>query len=192
MLTRARIGVCQPSKASFLEEFSVSDETRAVDAYKVYSDSRIRFDYFVTGGAGVVLAFSLKEFVPASGPLAAWLLPVAWALLLVALGAGLTGLNSFVEVMRLGVEYHRHRDEQGAIRSALLSGRTGTSVEVHTGRPITPQTAPALLTRLAEAEQRAARRSDREASLEVWAVHVRNISLVTALGVIGLWRWINL
>jgi hypothetical protein len=167
-------------------------DNRAGDAYRFYADARVRFDYFITGGAGVVLAFSLKEFSAANGPIGIWLLPVAWVLLLVALAAGLFALNSFVELMRLGVEKHRHRDAQGVIRSALIASQTEHVIETHTGIPISHATGPRLLELHSEAEKKADQRADREATMELWAVRVRNVSLVTALGVIALWRWVNL
>ena len=62
---------------------------RASDAYKAYTESGLRFDFFLTAATGVALGFALREFTPARGPVAVFLLPVAWLSLLISLGAGL-------------------------------------------------------------------------------------------------------
>ena len=62
---------------------------RASDAYKAYTESGLRFDFFLTAATGVALGFALREFTPSRGPVAVFLLPVAWLSLLISLGAGL-------------------------------------------------------------------------------------------------------
>src|SRR4051812_40244718 len=44
---------------------------RIVPAYQLYVDAASKFDYFVTGGAGAVLAYSLERFAPNALPIAA-------------------------------------------------------------------------------------------------------------------------
>ena len=78
----------------------------AQDAYKIHVDSAHRYDYFITGAAGVALGFALKEFAPATGPTAAFLLPIAWILLLVSLGAGITHLEIQRGFFKIAADAH--------------------------------------------------------------------------------------
>jgi hypothetical protein len=57
----------------------VSDsEERVIPAFQSYVDAASKFDYFVTGGAGALLAYSLERFTPNALPVG-HLVPVAWA-----------------------------------------------------------------------------------------------------------------
>jgi hypothetical protein len=168
----------------------VSIDKRGLDAFKLYSEKLQRFDYFVTGGAGVVLAFALKEFPPATGRVAGWILPLSWALLLLSLGSGMVALAKHVEMAKMNVATHNHADMAAEIRSAALSKEA--SVELFSGQLITSENAGALVALHTTAGNVAATRFDRLATIALWCERGRNVALLTGLGALSIWRYLNI
>jgi hypothetical protein len=136
---------------------------RVVPAFQTLHDASQRFDYFVTGGAGAALAFSLERFDPGALPYGQVLVPVAWLLLLVSLGAGLVHLEATVAVLR-----------QAALQQEM-SAEASMPVDV----------ARDLLRRSDAKIAKEQRRS-------VVAYWVRNTALFGGFIALGVWKTMNL
>ncbi|MDP3111946.1 MAG: hypothetical protein Q8M71_07590 [Thermodesulfovibrionales bacterium] len=70
--------------------------------YDRYHESRQKFDYFITGLATTVLAYSVQSFDSGKYANYIWLAPIAWSFLLIAVIAGLVRLEWIIAV--LGIE----------------------------------------------------------------------------------------
>lgn len=162
------------------------------DAYRLFADAQLRFEYFVTGGAGVALAYSLKEFTRSAGPVGYVLVPVAWALLLASLGCGLAGLHALVEALRHETETHRQRFEQAQLRSAILTSTEGRIVEMHTGDTLDSEAVAQQLAESATLQHSATEATFRHVAAARWLGRGRDVNLMLAFGVIAMWRWLNL
>jgi hypothetical protein len=72
-----------------------------ITAYSRYIEASQRFDYFVTGAAGVVLSYAVQSYSPVTGDVVPWLPPIAWLCLLGSAGSGLAHLHITVSRLRI-------------------------------------------------------------------------------------------
>jgi hypothetical protein len=169
---------------------SIDFDKRVEDAHRKHIDNASRFDYFVTGGAGVALGFALKEFRPTMGPAAVFLLPVAWATLLIALGAGMAQLDA----IRTGLRYAHTREAALAEAQRLQAAlRQNASLQWSAdGSPLSQQGAQQLVTELYAEVAHAEKRVNRLGRKEQLTGVLRNVALMIGFGVLALWQGVNL
>jgi hypothetical protein len=122
-------------------------------AYDVYAEESRSFDYYVTGAAGATLAYALQALHRVS-PYVDFLIPVSWALLLVATASGVVHLAAKVSAhtinaAQLGLESQR-RDVFAAAQRGL-DAEFGDVI-------ITPQLAPLAMEQFARLKDESRKR----------------------------------
>ena len=163
---------------------------RASDAFKAYIESGLRFDFFLTAATGVALGFALREFTPARGPVAVFLLPIAWLSLLISLGAGLGHLAEGRKCLKAAYEEFDNLSDLELTASAIERNAplrvriTGDSIA---GAELERQKL-ALVANVV-GYQAKLRRFTRVMSL---LGGLRNIGLLVGASTLSLWRVINL
>ena len=163
---------------------------RASDAYKAYTESGLRFDFFLTAATGVALGFALREFTPSRGPAAVFLLPVAWLALLISLGAGIGHLAQGRKCLKAAYEEFDTLTDLDQTASALEQGlplrdrSTGNSIS----GALLDQYKQDLVSNVARYE--ALGRSSSRVMTLLGAL--RNIGLLVGASSLSLWRLINL
>lgn len=163
---------------------------RASDAYKAYIESGLRFDFFLTAATGVALGFALREFTPLRGPVAVFLLPVAWLSLLISLGAGLGHLAQGRKCLMAAYEEFDTLTDLDMAASAIehsVPFRNRSTGGIISGTAL-DQHKLALASAVVSHEAKA-RHSTRVMTL---LGGLRNIGLLVGASSLSLWRLINL
>jgi hypothetical protein len=159
--------------------------------YKDFFEARQKLDYFILGGIGAFLAFSLQYFDPSRAPRGAFLAPVSWLLLLVALGSGLWHMDCAIHIVRnmtVAVEASENRIElQKAIWDAADKAflRDGTVLE---GAHAIRRAHHEATTQIGEMMSTANRLDARATFL----YQTQNVSLVLGFAATSLWRTLNI
>jgi hypothetical protein len=164
--------------------------TRVDQAYEAFRDAYTRFEYFVAGGTGALLAYAIQSYTPGDGPNAVILAPIAWVALGASLACSLWSLWLGVEILLGGYlreQAHENFDELEA------AAKAGASVhERATMHDIAPT---AIARKKAVTRSDALRAQDREKRLQT-AQRVANVIRYVGLGVgfvaLGVWKMLNL
>lgn len=124
----------------------MSDEQSTIDlVHRMYLEAAQKFDYFVTGGAGVALAFSLEKFDPGALPHWQFLAPVSWFFLLSALASGLIHLRHTVSGLHTNSAQLQKAGERRQLRAAMTAAGSGGVESADTGEFLTRQAAEARI-----------------------------------------------
>jgi hypothetical protein len=162
---------------------------RRIEAYRIHIESGQRYDYFVTGGAGVALGYSLQQFSAASGPVGSFLLPWGWTLLLVSLAAGMWHLSESRAFLAgsyrvLDIEANIEHLQDGAAKGKIGVGKESGEViagsEFNTAIQAARNERNGLMTYLRELNPKLIRLGD-------W----RDVNLVLAIALHAIWRVLN-
>jgi hypothetical protein len=166
------------------------DDTATIEAEKTYHDARLKFDYFVTGGAGATLAYLLQAYTPGTAPQERAFLFIGSTLLLICLGAGLLYLRSHVRSLALALDRaeltrhylvlrEAHREGHAAFVSALNESVSGDALIA-----IADSVAAALETRKSS--------TTRESRKQWWLGALRDTTLFLGFLALAFWRGANL
>lgn len=86
--------------------------------YKIQVDASQKFDYFVTGAAGVALSYVIQSYDPKAGDPWWLLVDVALITLFAAFASGLLHLSTTVEVLRRAAQLQRTEESLSDLRDA--------------------------------------------------------------------------
>lgn len=161
------------------------------DPFDNYFQSFQKLEYFLTGGAGAVLAFTLQAYNPDIFSNAIFLLPCAWSLFLVSLIAGVLRLDR-------GVGIYRKADLRARARAYLdpviqaHAQHVPIIIGSDTGKVLSKSETDRFISSGKEALSLIESRIKKEQAFARALYHVRNWALIGGLFLWGLWRVINL
>lgn len=167
----------------------MSDEPQRFVRLEDLVRHRLQFDYFITGGAGAALAYAIQTYDSSTTPNYAFLAPIGWALLAIALAAGLWAISRNLEVLGTIGFAQASAEQLAAMRVALYEGRD--YVDRYDGKVTV---VGELLPAIKELDESSVLELD-DLSTVVRGVElekVRNVALVAGFIVLGLWRTLNL
>lgn len=149
-----------------------------------------KFEYFVTGGAGAIVAFALESYE--TGTDFYWIAPIGWGLLLLSLAAGMYRLSKMVMIQGATVQLREAEAMLVKLTPDLLRGTGAIVHDPGTGETFPPDALPTLVSAWrARADQ--VKEAMREVNQRaIVAYHVRNWCLVLGLVALAVWKTLNL
>ncbi len=166
-------------------------ESRIVSVYQIYTDAAQRFDYFLTGGSGTVLAFAIQSYTPGTVPEIAFLAPVAWTLLLVSLGVGLWHISLSVVVLRTTARKQHYLEAVRGLR-AVDADLEGSAVrDMDTGQVLDPAQAQQRIAENKHILEQAEAIIDATQARQRWAAKIRNVGLLSGMVVLAAWKFLT-
>jgi hypothetical protein len=166
-------------------------DSRSDAAVDAHVEASQRFDYFVTGGAGTVLAYAVQSYDPTRVPLWPYVAVAAWGLLLTAVGFGLLHLSTTVEALRIRPVALDLGETADTLREARQRG-VGVSFP---GAGLTARNAVQVQQALDMCEEEIKTVDEKltgAARRKKWLAIGRNSALFAGLLALALWRIGNL
>jgi hypothetical protein len=165
-------------------------EERARLAYDIYAKAQQKFDYFVTGGAGTLLAYSVQAFNPAVASRFDFLAPLSWGCLVVSVGAGLWHIGATVALLKVGAFRFTAQMDIDELRE---STQTGQPLYYRpAGKMLSARQASELLNISTEEMDKMNDFAKKRGSLQLGLARTRNVALIAGLIAICVWRALNL
>ena len=159
----------------------------ARDTFDIYQVALQRFEYFVVGGTGAILAFSVESYDNTLATTFDTLLPITWLSLLISLTAGLFRLERIVGIYRISDMSAR---SQTRIKYLTTPRRDPTVVlhDLESGAPLTDKEVESELAALKkglEVGSETIAKQQRSAEKAYW---IRNTGLIVGLTLYAAWK----